>query len=151
AADRVDLLGDAGGRSPLGALEEEVLEEVGDPGLLGSLVARPVLDPDADRHRAERGQLFGDDPDAVGEARGAHYRAASCSPDSFSASLRDRRILPDLSTSRTLTSITSPSRTTSVTWRTRSLASCEMCTSPSVPGMISTNAPKSTTRRTVPR
>jgi len=55
AADRVDLLRDLRRRPPRRALEEQVLEEMRDPGLLGSLVARPVLDPDPHRDRAERG------------------------------------------------------------------------------------------------
>ena len=116
------------------------------PGLLARLVARAVLDPDADRDRGEVGQLLGEHPDAVRKPRGAHAVSARppCARVSRSASLRERRILPDLSTSRTLTSITSPSLTTSVTCCTRSLASCEMCTRPSVPGRISTKAPKST-------
>ena len=51
AADRVDLLGDLRRRPPLGALEEQVLEEVRDARLLARLVARAVLHPDADRDR----------------------------------------------------------------------------------------------------
>ena len=99
------------------------------------------------------GSSLGEDADAVRQARGPHRPTALASwSRSLSASLRESRILPELDRPRgTFTSITSPSRTTSVTWRTRSFASCEMCTRPSVPGMISTNAPKSTTRRTVPR
>src|SRR3989454_2171422 len=153
AADRIDLLRDLRGRAAGGALEEEVLEEMRDAGLLGALVARPVLDPDADRGRGQVGERLGQHPHPVGEPRHLHatYRCASCCSCSLSASFRESLIFPDLSTSSTLTEMTSPSLSTSETLRTRSSASCEMCTRPSVPGKISTKAPKSTILRTVPR
>src|SRR5207253_8032257 len=155
AARGVDLLRDVRRPPPLRALEEQVLEEVRDPCLVRPLVARAVLDPDADGHRRELGELLRQHPDAVRQPRGLHavYGRASWSPGLgfLSVSLRDSRIFPDLSTSSTFTSMTSPSLSTSDTLRTRSWASCEMCTRPSVPGKISTKAPKSTILRTVPR
>src|SRR5262249_47765951 len=70
---------------------------------------------------------------------------------SASASFRLSRIFPLRSTETTFTSTSSPSLSTSSTFLTRELARSLMCTSPSVPGKISTNAPNSMMRRTVPR
>src|SRR4029078_7099485 len=77
AADRVHLLRDAGGGSTLGALEEEVLEEVRDAGLLRLLLARSVLDPDAGGDGGEVREALGDDPDPVREARRLHAPTAA--------------------------------------------------------------------------
>jgi hypothetical protein len=68
AADRVDLAGDVpGGRPLLGALEEHVLGEVGDPVGLGGLVARAR----GQHHEARDGLRLrhrsGQDAKAVGE------------------------------------------------------------------------------------
>src|SRR5262249_18930751 len=49
--DAVDRLRDLSRRAPGGALEEQVLEEVREAGLLRRLVAGSVLDPDADGDR----------------------------------------------------------------------------------------------------
>ena len=56
------------------------------------------------------------------------------------ACFRERRSFPDLSEGITLTKISSPSLTISLTLPTRELASSVICTKPSVPGKISTNA-----------
>ncbi len=60
--------GGAGG----GALEEHVLDEVGDAVLLRCFAARTGTDPDADRDGAHVRHGFGDDLDAVGERGGAN-------------------------------------------------------------------------------
>src|SRR3954470_13321848 len=103
-----------------------------------------------DDHRQDR-------PHAV-SARRPRHAFCCCLPSppgappcSASASLRERRILPLRSTETTLTSTSSPSLSTSSTFFTRVLARSEMCTRPSVPGKISTKAPNSMIRRTVPR
>src|SRR5262249_27101957 len=72
AADGVDLLGDLRRGAPFGALEEEMLEKVGDPRLCARLVARAVLDPDADCRRGQVRELLGEHPDAVREPRRPH-------------------------------------------------------------------------------
>src|SRR3546814_10197353 len=46
----------------LGALEEQVLDEVRDARLRLGLVARAGADPEAQRHRSGRGNALGDDP-----------------------------------------------------------------------------------------
>ena len=63
-AQAVEDLGDLDRRVPLGALEQQVLEEVRDAGLLGRLVrgARPHPEPQGDG--AHRGHRLGYDPDA---------------------------------------------------------------------------------------
>src|SRR5205807_4181562 len=53
----------SGGR----ALEDQVLDEVGDAPALRRLVARPRVDPDADRDRADLFHPLGDDADPVGQ------------------------------------------------------------------------------------
>ena len=65
AAHRVELLRDVLRGATFGALEEHVLDEVGDPALLGRLVARPARQPDAEAHRADVGHGLGDEPDAI--------------------------------------------------------------------------------------
>ena len=70
AAHAVDGLGDLAGGGPLGAaLEAEVLDEVGEAGLLLALVAgaRPHVDTDA--HRVGVGHGGGEDAEAVGQCR----------------------------------------------------------------------------------
>jgi polyhydroxyalkanoate synthesis repressor PhaR len=62
----------------------------------------------------------------------------------------DRRTRPCRSTSSTFTRTTSPSLSLSLTRSTRSLEICEMCTRPSLPGRMLTNAPKSIRRTTRP-
>src|SRR5262249_7738395 len=70
--DRIDLLRDLRRGAALGALEEEMLQEVRDAGLRARLVARAVLDPDADRGRREVRELLGEHTDAVREPRRPH-------------------------------------------------------------------------------
>src|SRR6185437_8985192 len=62
----------------------------------------------------------------------------------------DNRMRPCLSTSSTLTLTTSPSLSLSETFSTRSLEICDTCTSPSLPGRMVTNAPKSINLTTLP-
>jgi hypothetical protein len=45
----------------LGALEQQVLEEVRHPSVIRVLVARADPDPQSERHRAHRGDRLGDD------------------------------------------------------------------------------------------
>jgi hypothetical protein len=67
AADRVhllrDVLGGAGGR----ALEQHVLDEVGDAGMRERLVTRPARQPHANRHRPHVRHRFGYETETVGE------------------------------------------------------------------------------------
>ena len=63
-AEAVELLGDLDRREALGALEQQVLEEVRDAGLRRGLVARAGAHPEPERHGSHRGNLLGDDPDA---------------------------------------------------------------------------------------
>ena len=63
-AEPVEALGDLDRREARGPLEEQVLEEVGDPGLGRGLVARAGAHPEPERHGPHRGNLLGDDPDA---------------------------------------------------------------------------------------
>ena len=64
AADRVDLLGDVLGRAVLGALEEHVLDEVGDAAAGVALVAGSAGQPDADRHAPHVRHRLGDEAEA---------------------------------------------------------------------------------------
>ena len=71
-AEAVEELGDLDRRVALGALEQQVLEEVRDARLRRRLVARAGPHPEPERDRAHRGNLLGDDPDArveLGAAR----------------------------------------------------------------------------------
>jgi hypothetical protein len=67
AADRVDLLGNVFRGPALRALEEHVLDEVGDPAVLGRLVSRTAGEPDPDRHRTNVRHRFGHETETVGE------------------------------------------------------------------------------------
>ena len=64
-AHAVEELGDLDRRVALGALEQQVLEEVRDAGLRRRLVARAGPHPEPERDRAHRGHRLGDDPDAA--------------------------------------------------------------------------------------
>ena len=76
--------------------------------------------------------------------------ASSLARCSFRMALRDNLMrLP--STERTLTRTWSPSFSSSLMSLMRCSATSLMCSRPSVPGMISTNAPNSARRVTVPR
>ena len=63
-AEPVEALGDLDRRVALGALEQQVLEEMRDPGLSRGLVPRAGANPEPERDRADRGNLLGHDPDA---------------------------------------------------------------------------------------
>ena len=65
AADRVDGLRDVLGRPRRGALEEHVLDEVGDAAALGCFVARAARQPDADADRADLRHPLGEDAEPV--------------------------------------------------------------------------------------
>jgi hypothetical protein len=67
AADGVDLLGDLCGGAAVGALEQQMLEEVRETALVRAFEARPVLDPDAECHRRHRDEALGNDADTVGK------------------------------------------------------------------------------------
>ena len=62
AAEAVEDLGDLERAEPLGALEEQVLDEVRDAGLARLLVARAGADPVADGRRADMVESLGDHP-----------------------------------------------------------------------------------------
>ena len=77
AAHRVEQLRDLHRVVALGALEEQVLDEVGDAGLGNRFVARARPDPEPDRRRAHAVDVLGDDPLPAGEgceAVGFHGR-----------------------------------------------------------------------------
>ncbi len=71
AADGVDLAGKLLRRAGGGALEDHVLEEVGDAVGLGGFVAGAGVEPDAHGDRAQGGHAFGEDAEAVGQGGGA--------------------------------------------------------------------------------
>ena len=71
AAAGVDRLGYLGGRALLGALEQQVLEEVGRARQRVGLVAATHGHVAADGHRPHRGHRLGDHPDARGQVGGA--------------------------------------------------------------------------------
>ena len=63
-AEPVEALGDLDRRVAGGALEQQVLEEVRDPGLGRGLVPRSGAHPEPEGNRAHRGNLLGDHPGA---------------------------------------------------------------------------------------
>ena len=68
----VEALGDLDRRVAGGSLEQQVLEEMRDPGLGRGLVAGAGAHPEPERHGPDRGNLLGHDPDAraqLGELR----------------------------------------------------------------------------------
>ena len=67
AADRVHLRGEFQRGTPLGALEQQVLQVVRRAGVRVVLVPGPDADPDAQRHRAHGGQVLGNDPEPAGQ------------------------------------------------------------------------------------
>ncbi len=71
AADGVDFAGELLGGARGGALEDHVLDEVGDAVDGGGLVAGAGVDPDAHGDGAEVGHALGEDEEAVGERGGA--------------------------------------------------------------------------------
>ena len=88
-AEPVEALGDLDRRVARRPLEQQVLEEVRDPGLRRGLVTRAGAHPEPERHGPHRGNLLGHDPDAraqLGELGSAQL------PSSRSRSRRrDRR------------------------------------------------------------
>ena len=71
AADGVDLAGELLGGAGGGALEDHVLDEVGDAVEGGGLVAGAGVDPDAHGDGADVGHGLGEDEQAVGQAGAA--------------------------------------------------------------------------------
>jgi hypothetical protein len=69
AAHRVEELGDLLRAVPLRALEEQVLDEVRDPGARPRLVARPGADPEPQRDRPHPAQRLAGDALAAGQGR----------------------------------------------------------------------------------
>ena len=67
AADRIDRLRDVLGRTRRRALEQHVLDEMGDAAALGGFVPRPASQPDADADRSDLGHLLGEKTEAVVE------------------------------------------------------------------------------------
>ena len=68
-AEPVEALGDLDRRVARGPLEQQVLEEVRDPGLRRGLVPGSGPDPEPERDGSDRGNLLGHDPDARVRAR----------------------------------------------------------------------------------
>ncbi len=62
AADRFDRLRDLAGAALIGALEQQVLEEVACSPFLALLVAGAAPDPRAEGHRVQRRERFGHHP-----------------------------------------------------------------------------------------
>ena len=69
AAERVEDLGDLLGAVAAGALEEEVLDEVGDASASLGLVAGAGADPEAERDRADARNVLADHPFSPGQRR----------------------------------------------------------------------------------
>src|SRR2546422_139287 len=172
AADRVHRAGDRFGAAGGPPLEHEMLDQMGHPAPILGLVARARLDPHPHRPRAHVLHTLRTDSRAVRQealpvaflhastlqARGGvaamgffSFSLSASAGCSRSAIFRLSRILPLPSISMTLTSTSSPSVKTSWTVRMRLSAIWEMCRSPSVLGMTSTNAPNSTIFLTLPR
>jgi len=66
-ADHVEGLGDVVGVARGGALEQQVLQEVGGALLAGDLVAAANAEPHTDRGRAQARHGLGDDPHPAGQ------------------------------------------------------------------------------------
>ena len=91
AAHRVELLRDLLRAAPLGALEEHVLDEVGDAALLGVLVTGATSQPHAETHRADMRHGLGDEPDAVRErVVNDHRRGGSRAPQAAAEAEKHR-------------------------------------------------------------
>ena len=65
AADRIDRLRDVLGRPRRRALEQHVLDKMGDAAALGRFMPRPARQPDADADRAHLRHLLGEKTEAV--------------------------------------------------------------------------------------
>ena len=91
AAHLVELLGDGRGGAPLGALEQQVLEEVRRPGQLVGLVTRAGTDPVADGDRADIRHGLGDQADAARQNRCLDQRRARATAASDRGRRRGRR------------------------------------------------------------
>ena len=74
AAHRVEGDGDVERRALRGALEEQVLEEVGAAVQSRRLVTRADVDPHPDAGRARAGHVLGDDPQPAGQEGTTHPR-----------------------------------------------------------------------------
>ena len=74
-ADEVECLGDLTGRASGGALEHEVLEEMGRALLARDLVPGPDSEPHAQARRAQPGHGLGDDAHPAGQDRTAQSGA----------------------------------------------------------------------------
>ena len=61
----ITVFGDLRSATPLSALEEQMLEEVGDATQVGRLETRAALHPDADSDRGHPFERLGDDPQPV--------------------------------------------------------------------------------------
>ena len=133
AADRVELLGDVAGRTLVGSLEQQVLEEVAVPADRGALVTRAGEHPDAERDGADAGHPLGHDTQAGGElgARRSASRlssslagvAAALAVAEAASPCRGRR-LPRVARSRSRSATLAARRATATVaarWRPRCL------------------------------
>src|ERR1017187_1453935 len=86
-ADGIHRSSDVFRAARLGALEEHVLDEVGQAILLLRLTPRSGVDPEPDRYRTDVGHPFGDDTETVGKngrfdiALGRESRYHNCWPE----------------------------------------------------------------------
>src|SRR5207244_12296999 len=163
AAARLERQRDLLRAAALGAFEHHVLEQVRHAHLGAGLVGAGAAHPDAHRRRANTGHPLGQD-DHAGRRGGLedvpvepdrlHYRARATAPAPPSglsiSALRESRIRPRSSTSSSFTRTWSPFFTTSSVRSVRPCCSSEMCSSPSTPGRISTNAPNAVVLFTTP-
>ena len=65
APHRVDLLGYIMGAPALRSLEDQVLDKMGNPLFLGTLLARSRSDPNPDGNRPDMGDILRDDADSI--------------------------------------------------------------------------------------
>ncbi len=73
-AELVEQLGDRGGVVARSALEQQVLDEVRESALVGPLVSRAGIDPEADRDRADPVHVLRGDTEATRERRHTMHR-----------------------------------------------------------------------------
>jgi hypothetical protein len=77
-ADAVESLGDFRGGAPFGALEKQMLDEMGDAILDRLLVARAVLDPYSDCRGDHLRHRLGDNPHAICQDAFLNHAYANC-------------------------------------------------------------------------
>ena len=91
AADAVEGLGDFRGGALLGALEKQMLDEMGDAVLGRLLVTRAVLDPDSDCRGDHLRHRLGNNPHAICQDAFLNHACANCLWERCLASLHGAR------------------------------------------------------------